>query len=114
MSVENILVVIPTELESGFLLAGVDTVVVGTASEAVDHLERLVDAEASGVIGVYEPFLAQMPAERLAAYDASVSPVVVPLPSGLEERDEAGHRVRISAMLSRAVGYHITFGEEIS
>ena len=113
MSSDRVTVVIPPELEPGFLLAGADTVVAGTNSEAIDHLEHLLDAEASGVIGVYEPFLAHMTADRLAAYEASVSPVVVLLPSGLEEHDDVSHRVRISAMLSRAVGYHITFGEEV-
>lgn len=113
MSSDRVTVVIPAELEPGFLLAGADTVVAGTTSEAVDHLARLLDAEASGVIAVYQPFLAELPADQLAAYEASVSPVVVLLPSGLEEHDDVSHRTRISAMLSRAVGYHITFGEEV-
>lgn len=114
MTAEGVIVVIPPELETGFLLAGVETVAAGTAQEAIEALDHLMDESSSGVIAVYEPFFGQASSHRQAAYDASVSPVVVPMPAGLEERDDQSHRVRISAMLSRAVGYHITFGEEIS
>jgi vacuolar-type H+-ATPase subunit F/Vma7 len=113
MSGEGVVVVIPTELENGFQLAGVETVPAATAEDAIDQVERIVDESMRGVIAVYEPFLAGASPTRRAVFDASVSPVIVPLPAGLEERDEESHRVRISAMLSRAVGYHITFGEEI-
>lgn len=113
MSVESIVVVIPAELETGFRLAGVETVAAATAQEAMETLERIMDESMRGVIAIYEPYLTEASSDRRAAFEASTSPVVVPLPAGLEEHDEQSHRIRISAMLSRAVGYHITFGEEI-
>lgn len=114
MTAESVIVVIPAELETGFRLAGVETVIAESAQDAGNALDRLLDESMRGVIAVYEPFLAQVSPEKLGAYEALVAPVVVPLPAGLEEHDEGSHQARISAMLSRAIGYHITFGEEIS
>lgn len=114
MKAEGVIVVIPGELETGFRLAGVETLTAESAQDASEALDSLLDESIHGVIAVYEPFLAQVSPEKLGAYEALVAPVVVPLPAGLEERDEASHQARISAMLSRAIGYHITFGEEIS
>ncbi|MEA1904143.1 MAG: V-type ATP synthase subunit F [Actinomycetota bacterium] len=114
MTARGVIAVVPPELETGFRLAGVETVAAGTAQEAVEGLEGLLAEETHGVIAVYEPFLDRASPASRATFEASLSPVVVPLPAGLEAHDEESHRVRISAMLSRAVGYHITFGEEIS
>ena len=114
MTTGSVVVVIPAELEIGFLLAGVEAVPAATPAEAIESLDRLVAEGAGGVIAVYEPFLAETSPARRAIYESSVSPLVVPLPAGLEEHDEESQRARISAMLSRAVGYHITFGEDVS
>ena len=40
--------------------------------------------------------------------------VKIPMPAGLGEGDATSHRARIAALLERAVGYHITFGDEAS
>lgn len=112
MTTTGVVVVVPPELETGFRLAGVETVGAETAGEATQALEGLMSEDRGGVIAVYEPYLTEIPVEERAVFEASTFPVVVPLPAGLEKRDEESHRARISAMLSRAVGYHITFGEE--
>jgi vacuolar-type H+-ATPase subunit F/Vma7 len=112
MTGEGVVVVVPAELETGFLLAGVETVATASAGEAVEALDRMLEEGLPGVVAVYEPFLAEAPSERRGVYDASIAPVVVALPAGLEERGVESHCGRISAMLSRAVGYHITFGAE--
>jgi vacuolar-type H+-ATPase subunit F/Vma7 len=112
MNTAGVIVLVPPELETGFRLAGVEAITVSTAPEALETMERLTEAGTGGVIAVYEPFLAEMPDARRAAYEASTFPVVMPLPEGLERHDVESNRARISAMLSRAVGYHITFGEE--
>lgn len=111
MTGEGVAVVVPPELATGYRLAGVETVPAESAREALAALERLMSGGNLGVIAVYEPYLDEVPAEVLGAYTSRVEPVVVPLPAGLRVRDEESHRARISAMLSRAVGYHITFGE---
>lgn len=105
-------VVIPPELEAGFGLAGVETVTAVDSGEALEALDRLVEEGTGGVIAVYEPYLVETAPERRAVYESSLAPIVMPLPPGLEARDQEAHRARISAMLGRAVGYHITFGEE--
>jgi vacuolar-type H+-ATPase subunit F/Vma7 len=114
VSAEGLVVVVPSELEAGFHLAGVETVVADDTDEAVARLEQLLAGNPRGVVAVYEPYLDRLPPERLGDLAGRMEPVVVPLPAGLEARDEESHRARISAMLSRAVGYHITFGEEAS
>lgn len=112
MTAAGVVVLVPPELATGFRLAGVEAITVSTAPEALEAMEGLMEAGTGGVIAVYEPFLAEMPDVRRAAYEASTFPVVMPLPEGLERHDVESDRARISAMLSRAVGYHITFGEE--
>lgn len=114
MTTEGLIVLIPSELEAGFRLAGVETVAAEASDEAIEILDGLIAESSSGVIAVYQHFLEKVPEDRMTVYDASLSPVVVSLPAGLEEHDDRSHRVRISAILSRAVGYHITFGEEMS
>lgn len=112
MSDGGLVVVVPPELESGFRLAGVETVVADDSDEAIRLLDGLIARRTQGVIAVYEPFMDAVTPGRVGEIAGLVEPVVVPLPAGLETRDEESHRARISAMLSRAVGYHITFGEE--
>lgn len=112
MTKTGVVLVVPPELETGFRLAGAETVSVETASDATEVLEELMSGDRGGVIAVYEPFLDEVPEQDRVQFEASTFPVVVPLPPGLHTRDKESHRARISAMLSRAVGYHITFGEE--
>ena len=114
MTKPGMVIVVPPEVATGYRLAGVETVARETASEALAEMEDLLEQELHGVMAVYEPFLDQIPRDRRAAFEDLVSPAVVPLPAGLEAHDEESHRARIAAMLSRAVGYHITFGEEPS
>lgn len=110
MSLSGIVFVVPPELQSGFGLAGAETVTADDGNDAAASVRRLVAGGERALIAVYEPFLAALGDEERDAIEASLDPVVVPLPAGLERYDEDTHRARISAMLSRAVGYHITFG----
>jgi vacuolar-type H+-ATPase subunit F/Vma7 len=103
--------VVPSELEVGFGLAGVETVVIHDPSEILDSLTELM-SQGEGLIAVYEPYLAQLADREREAIESSLTPIVVRFPAGLERRSEESHRARIAAMLSRAVGYHITFGGE--
>lgn len=112
MTASGLVVVVPSELETGFLLAGVETVGVETGEEAASSLQELMAAGERALIAVYEPFLSVLPDQQRELAESSLEPVVVPLPAGLERHDEEAHRARISEMLSRAVGYHITFGRE--
>lgn len=112
MSYTGLIVVVPPELETGFRLAGVETVNASRSEEASRVLTRILDDRGWALVAVYEPLLAGMSRAERERLESSLMPVVVPLPAGLEERDEESHQARISAMLRKAVGYHITFEEE--
>lgn len=110
MSLTGMVFVVPAELENGFGLAGVETVTPDDGDEASVLVRQLMAGGGRALVAVYEPFLSALGDEERDAIEASLEPVVVPLPAGLERYEEETHRARISAMLSRAVGYHITFG----
>lgn len=113
MSDESIIVLTPPDLENGFLLTGAATIVEESPDAALAELERLMSSHTEGVVAVFEPFLTAMDPEDRARIDASVAPVVVPFPPGLRTPPEEERRARFAEMLSRAVGYRITFrGEE--
>lgn len=107
----QLVVVSPPELARGFRLAGAATRSAETAADAAEVLETLIGEGERGVIAVYEPFLAQLDASTRDRLAGSVSPVIVPLPSGLGAEADASRRARLAALLQKAVGYHITFGE---
>lgn len=106
------LVLVPPELEAGFLLAGVRTVTVESPESAEQETERLLDKGEEGVVAVYGPYLEALDPRIRRRADRSLAPVVVPLPAGLGEVTESVRRARLSAMFGQAVGYHITFGAE--
>lgn len=108
----GMLVMVPSELEAGFRLAGVDVVGIATGEEAVTALHELVESGEKDLVAVYQPFMSAMSERDRTSFESSLSPVILSLPAGLQAHDVESHRARISAMLSRAVGYHITFGEE--
>lgn len=110
----RVVAVVPPELEAGFRLAGVDTRPVTDVAAAGQQVAALLSEGERGVIAVYEPFFAAFSPPRRARLEASVAPVVVAVPSGLVVHGEAGRRARLVARLQRAVGYHISFGEEES
>lgn len=111
MSGARLVVVVPGELAGGFRLAGVDTAVAADDGAAAIEVRRLIDAGEQGVVAVYEPFLEGFDPEWRSRLELSVAPVVLSLPSGLEEEPGLSLRARLSARLQRAVGYHVTFGE---
>jgi vacuolar-type H+-ATPase subunit F/Vma7 len=112
MIASGMIVLVPPELETGFRLAGVETVGAENGDEASRALEELIAGGERALIAIYEPFLSTLPDQQRRVAESSLAPVVVALPAGLERHDADRHRGRISEMLSRAVGYHITFGQE--
>lgn len=105
------LVVTTPDLAAGFRLAGAAVIESATAEMAATAITEAIAGGESGVIAVYEPFLDELPPQARLAFSASVSPVVVPMPPGLAGAGEE-RRARLAALLQRAVGYHISFGEE--
>ena len=108
----RLIVVVPAEVEAGFRLAGATTASADDSDEAAGMVADLLREGERGVIGVYEPWLAQFRVEFRERLEDLVAPVVVGLPSGLEAEAGASRQARLAGMLRRAVGYHITFGGE--
>lgn len=110
----RLVVISPEELVSGFRLAGVDVEVAedGEGAEAV--LRDLLRRGEKGVIAVYAPFFGEIDEDLQRRLRASVSPVVVELPSGIGAEPDHVRRTRLANRLQRAIGYHITFGQEES
>ena len=108
----RLLIVTNPLLDPGFRLAGVGTRVAQTAEEAEQAVRRLLDEEELGVIAVHRPFLEGFDPEFRQRLESLVSPVVLPVPDGLESESPQARRARFAELLQRAVGYHIVFGEE--
>ncbi|MFO7547612.1 MAG: V-type ATP synthase subunit F [Acidimicrobiia bacterium] len=113
MSSESHLVIVtPPELDTWFRLAGAETRIAEDADSARSRVEELLHEGERGVVAVYEPFFAGFERGYRERLELSVAPVVVPLPSGIGVEADSGRRARLAARLQRAVGYHVTFGEE--
>ena len=108
----RLVVLAPLELEGGFLLAGVDVRAVADHEEAEVALGALIREGAHGVIAVYEPYLASASSRLQRRAERSVDPLVIALPAGTGPGGAADRRSRLLARLQRAIGYHITFGDE--
>ncbi len=103
--------VAPPELAVGFRLAGTDVVAVYDPEDTEAALERLRADPEVGVIGVYAPFLERLEPAIRSEYEDSVAPVVVAVPVGAVGTEARDHRARLAALLQRAIGYRISFGE---
>ncbi|MDH3754683.1 MAG: V-type ATP synthase subunit F [Acidimicrobiia bacterium] len=105
-------VIVPSELASGFRIAGADVKESRDADAAAGILEAMIRGGDRGVVGVYSRYYAALDPALQERSERSLAPVVVPLPSGLEADEGVSQRARVAALLERAVGYHITFGDE--
>lgn len=112
MTSAHLAVVSPPELASGFRLAGAGVRPASSAEEAAAAVRELIAQGERGVIGVYEPFYIQFETRFRDRLEQSVSPVVIAVPSGFGSEEGLTRRARIAALLRRAVGYHITFGDD--
>jgi vacuolar-type H+-ATPase subunit F/Vma7 len=112
MTTAHLTVVTPPELAAGFRLAGAGVCSVTDGTQAATAVRELIAQGEGGVIGVYEPFFLQFDPGLRERLEQSVVPVVIAVPSGFGTEEGVARRARIAALLSRAVGYHITFGED--
>lgn len=108
----GLVVVTTSRLAAGFRLAGARVIEVDEAGSASAALHDLIDEGERGVIAVHAPFFDGLSGPFRARLEASVRPVVLPIPEGLEGRRPADRRARFAELLKRAVGYHLVFGGE--
>jgi vacuolar-type H+-ATPase subunit F/Vma7 len=96
------------EEAAGWRLAGVRTEAVLDTAGTPAALARLLDDREVGILAVDATLLAALPAPLRARAEASVLPVVVPIPRS-SETGEQDARDRLAAALARAVGWHVHF-----
>ena len=111
MSTARVAIVAPPELTTGFRLAGAVTHAAHDKHEAAEVVLEVMSQGEQGVIGVYEPYYTGFDRGLRDRLEQSVIPVVIAVPSGFGTEEFPTRRARIAALLRRAVGYHITFGE---
>jgi vacuolar-type H+-ATPase subunit F/Vma7 len=112
MTAAHLTIVSPPELAAGFRLAGAGVRPVEDTEQAASVVDDLIAQGERGVIGVYEPFFVRFDSHLRDRLEQSVSPVVISVPAGFGTDEGVSRRARIAALLGRAVGYHITFGED--
>lgn len=118
MLMARVVVITEPLLAPGYQLAGVETIVARSATEAGQHLRALLagagpqGAEPVGVIGVHAPYLAHLDEDLQRRIEAMTLPVVIALPSGAVAVAGETYREQVVRMLQRAIGYQITFAPE--
>lgn len=114
MTLARLVVVAPTDLADGFRLTGVGVETAESGEEAEQVIGTMLRQGERGVIAVYRPLFQGLGEDLQRRLKASVSPVVVELPSGLGAEPDELRRTRLAERLQRAIGYHVSFGEDES
>ena len=112
MSLARLVVISPEELADGFRLTGVAVEQAETPADAQRAVRDLISRGESGVIAVSRPLFDGFEDDLRRRLKASVSPVVVELPTGVGVEPDELRRSRLADRLQRAIGYHVTFGED--
>lgn len=112
MTLARLVVVSPEELVDGFRLTGVAVEQADSCTHAERLIRELLSRGETGVIAVYRPFFEGLDDDLRRRLKASVSPVVVELPTGVGVEPDELRRSRLADRLQRAIGYHVTFGED--
>lgn len=110
----DLIVVCPKRLGAGFRLAGAATQIAEDAGEAEQVVKRLLAEGQRGVIAIYGPLFQGIEPGMQAQLRGSVAPVVIELPTGESVEPEEARRTRLAQRLQRAIGFHVSFGEEES
>lgn len=108
-------VVTRPRLVPGFQLAGVDAHGVEDVETAQELIEKWMIAGEVGLLAIDDGLLAHMDATFLKRLASSENLLYLAIPGGEPLGPEASQRSRITALIRRAIGFHIMFkGEEES
>jgi vacuolar-type H+-ATPase subunit F/Vma7 len=100
-------------LVPGFQLAGVDAHGAQDAETAQELIAGWMESGEEGLIAIDDGLLAHMDARFLKQLSSSENLLFLPIPGGKPLGPEASQRSRITALIRKAIGFHITFkGEE--
>ncbi len=109
----HLLVVTRPELVTGFQLAGINPYGVEDVETAEKLIKDWLNAGEDGLIALDEELLEAINAGLLRQIEASDRLHCLAIPGGGPLKPFVSHRQRITAMIRRAIGFHITFkGEE--
>lgn len=108
----QLLVITRPTLVSGFHLAGVEAY----GAEDVETAQRLIsdwlELGKADLLAIDDGLLAYMDEAFLKRLDASDTLLYLAIPGGQPLGPETSQKYRISAMIRKAIGFHITFKSE--
>jgi vacuolar-type H+-ATPase subunit F/Vma7 len=100
-------------LVAGFQLAGVDAHGVEDVETAQEMIASLLEASEAGLLAIDDGLLEHMDPTLIKSLEDSEQLHYLEIPGGRPLGPEVSRRHRISEMIRRAIGFHITFkGEE--
>lgn len=100
-------------LVPGFQLAGVDAHGAQDVETAQELISKWLDSGEEGLIAIDDGLLEHMDARFLKRLTSSETMFHLAIPGGKPLGPEASQRSRITALIRKAIGFHITFkGEE--
>lgn len=100
-------------LVPGFQLAGVEAYGAEDVETAQELISKWMDTGEVGLIAIDDGLLALMETGFLKRLSLSENLLYLPIPGGKPLGEEASQRSRISALIRKAIGFHITFkGDE--
>lgn len=108
----QLFVVTRPALVPGFQLAGVDAHGVEDAESAQKLIEKWMTADEAGLLAIDDGLLAHMDAAFIKRLTSCEHLLYMSIPGGQPLGPEATQRYRITALVRRAIGFHITFKGE--
>jgi vacuolar-type H+-ATPase subunit F/Vma7 len=105
----QVTVITTPDLASGFALTGSLVLSAVDANEAERLLRRHMAEAPDVIIALHAPYYALLPADLRERIALEYRPLVVALPDGLPARGELSRQQLLSEMLSRVIGFSISF-----
>lgn len=100
------------DLAPGFQLAGAETFSVQSAVEAEKVLRRLVKEGGASLIIVCQDLLEDIDPRFRHQIETTYPPIVVGISGRIRAATREERLRQISELVSRAIGFHVTFGPE--
>lgn len=109
----RLLVITRPSLVHGFHLAGVEAFSAEDVETAQEIIESWLEGGEAGLLAIDDGLLDHMDPILLQRLESSENLPVLAIPGGEPIGPEVSRRYRITEMIRRAIGFHITFkGEE--
>ena len=105
----RLVVIADPETASGFQLAGVEVVRADDLETATSQLLQLLSDATVGLVAISASLMARLDDGLRRRIENSYRPVVVTLPAGGPTMGFTTRREYLTALMQRAIGFHITF-----